>query len=80
MAEKTSHTFDKLAEQTLLLFIIIVAVGWCMCAPCFKFVLFFRILQARDGRREAGEKRGPRATGKGAFQLLSFDRPETWKK
>ena len=51
-----------------------------MCAPCFKFVLFFRIFQARDGKREASEKRGTRATGKGAFQLLSFDRPETWKK
>ena len=35
-----------------------------MCAPCFKFVLFFRIFQARDGKREASEKRGTRATGK----------------
>ena len=76
MAEKTSRTFDKPAEQALLLFIIIIAVGWCMCVPCFKFVLFFRIFQARDGRREASEKRDTRYA-EGAFQLLSFDRPET---
>ena len=80
MAEKTSRTFDKPAEHALLLFIIIIAMGWCMCAPCFKFVLFFRIFQARDNKREASEKRGTRVTGKGAFQLLSFDRPKTWKK
>ena len=61
MAEKTSRTFDKPAEQALLLFIIIIAMGWCMCAPCFKFVLFFRIFQARDNKREAS---GTRATGK----------------
>ena len=35
-----------------------------MCAPCFKFVLFFRIFQARDGKREASERRETRATGK----------------
>ena len=51
-----------------------------MCTPCFKFVLFFRIFKARDNKREASEKRGTRATGKGAFQLLRFDRPKTWKK
>ena len=48
-----------------------------MCAPRFKFVLFFRIFH---NKREASEKRGTRVTGKGAFQLLSFDRPKTWKK
>ena len=78
MAEETSRTFDKPAEQALLLlFIIIIAVGWCMCTPCFKFVLFFRIFQARDNKREASEKRGTRVKGKSAFQLLSFDRPKT---
>ena len=35
-----------------------------MCVPCFNFVLFFRIFQARDGKGEASEKRGTRATGK----------------
>ena len=41
-----------------------------MCVPCFKFVLFFRIFQARDGKGEASEKRGTRATGKAPSSIL----------
>ena len=50
-----------------------------MYGPCFKFVLFVRIFQARDNKREASEKSGTRATGKAlsSFDLSSFDRPET---
>ena len=63
MAEKTSRTFDKPAEQALLLFIIIIAVvGLCvpLALSLYYFFAFFRreIISAKRARSAGHASRG----------------------